>query len=160
MKTVLLAIVLVPSMVLAQEKGNPADNLPPHITRLTYFGERADFSHDGKKIIFIEKTFGDVFEIEIATKIIRPLTLHYHTGLHAAMYWPMEMSCSSANCSIPRSRAGARSEDAELWIPINATKRRRAAGRNVRGLAPQPYAHRLDDRGESISREAGRASQI
>ena len=32
---------------------NPADELPPHITRLTWFGERADWSHDGKKILFL-----------------------------------------------------------------------------------------------------------
>src|SRR6266516_2740348 len=87
MKTLLFAVVLMPWMVLAQEKASPADNLRPYITRLTYFGERADFSHDGKKIIFIEKTFGDVFEIELATKIIRPLTHHYHhSGYTRALY--------------------------------------------------------------------------
>jgi hypothetical protein len=39
--------------------------LPPNITRLTFFGERPDWSADGKKLIFVEKTFGDVFESEI-----------------------------------------------------------------------------------------------
>jgi hypothetical protein len=38
---------------------SPADHLPPHIVRLTAFGERADWSHDGKKILFLTKTFGD-----------------------------------------------------------------------------------------------------
>ena len=28
---------------------SPDQELPPHITRLTFFGERADFSHDGKR---------------------------------------------------------------------------------------------------------------
>ena len=65
MKTIFWRSCLRPSLVLAQEKGNPADNLPPHITRLTYFGERADFPHDGKKIIFIEKTFGDVLRLRL-----------------------------------------------------------------------------------------------
>ena len=87
MKELILAIVLAPAMVLAQEKGSPADNLPAHITRLTYFGERADFSHDGKRILFLEKTFGQVFEIEIATKIIYPVTHHYQNGGYTrAMY--------------------------------------------------------------------------
>ncbi len=27
---------------------SPDRELPPHVTRLTLFGERADFSHDGK----------------------------------------------------------------------------------------------------------------
>ena len=57
--------------ILAPAQG-PADRLPPHIKRITWFGERADFSHDGKRILFVEKTFGDVFEAEIATGVIRP----------------------------------------------------------------------------------------
>jgi len=66
---------------------NPADHLPPHITQVTWFGERADWSHDGKRILFLEKTFGNVFEIEVATKIIRPVTLHYpHYGYTRALY--------------------------------------------------------------------------
>src|SRR5437016_8050890 len=66
---------------------NPADHLPAHITQVTWFGERADWSHDGKRILFLEKTFGNVFEIELATKIIRPVTLHYpHSGYTRALY--------------------------------------------------------------------------
>ncbi len=66
---------------------NPADELPPHIKRLTWFGERADWSHDGKRILFVEKTFGDVFEVELATGIIRPVTHHFpHHGFTRALY--------------------------------------------------------------------------
>ncbi|MBI4661294.1 MAG: hypothetical protein HY735_20930 [Verrucomicrobia bacterium] len=66
---------------------NPADDLPPHITRLTWFGERADWSHDGKKILFVEKTYGDAYEVELATKIVRPVTHHYHhLGYTRALY--------------------------------------------------------------------------
>lgn len=71
----------------ASATANPADNLPPHIKRLTWFGERADWSHDGKRILFVEKTFGDVFEVEVATGIIRPVTHHYpHHGYTRALY--------------------------------------------------------------------------
>ncbi|NIR05013.1 MAG: hypothetical protein GTN82_06275 [Candidatus Aminicenantes bacterium] len=42
---------------------SPLDKLPPHIKQITHFGQRADWSHDGKRILFIEKTFGDVYEI-------------------------------------------------------------------------------------------------
>ncbi len=36
--------------VMAQQKdGSPIDNLPTYVKQLTQFGERADFSHDGKK---------------------------------------------------------------------------------------------------------------
>jgi hypothetical protein len=118
MNKLLFAIVLMPSMVLAQEQASPADHLPPHITRLTYFGERADFSHDGKRIIFIKKTFGDVFEIEVATKIIRPLTHHYHhSGYTRALYLANgDVLLSGAKMFDPEKPGRARSEDAELWI--------------------------------------------
>ncbi len=66
---------------------NPADHLPVHIKRLTWFGERADWSHDGRRVLFVEKTFGDVFEIEVATGIIRAMTHHYpHHGYTRALY--------------------------------------------------------------------------
>ena len=61
--------------------------LPPYITRLTHFGERADWSHDGRRILFLEKTFGDVYEVDVQTRDIRLLTRHfYHEGFLRAMY--------------------------------------------------------------------------
>lgn len=70
-----------------QKTGNPADHLPPHIRHLTHFGERADFSHDGKKILFLSKMFGDALELDVATGAIRNLTDHYpHHGNVRAMY--------------------------------------------------------------------------
>src|SRR3989442_15286908 len=70
-----------------KESQNPAEHLPPHIKRVTWFGERADFSHDGKRILFVEKTFGDVYELELATGIIRAMTHHYpHYGYTRALY--------------------------------------------------------------------------
>ena len=52
-----------------KEGENPAEHLPRWITRLTRFGERADWSHDGKKILFLEKTYGDVFEVDVAGRM-------------------------------------------------------------------------------------------
>jgi hypothetical protein len=72
-----------------QENANPADHLPPHIVQLTWFGERADWSHDGKRILFLSKTFGDAMEIDLATWRIRNLTAHYpHHGYTRALYLP------------------------------------------------------------------------
>ncbi len=66
---------------------SPDRDLPPHITRLTLFGERADFSHDGKRVLFLEKTFGDVYEVDVETKQPRLLTGHYpHHGYTRALY--------------------------------------------------------------------------
>ena len=37
---------------------DPADSLPPHITRLTWFGERADWRHDGRRFVFLNRAYG------------------------------------------------------------------------------------------------------
>jgi len=44
---------------------SPLDELPPYIKRITHFGQRADWSHDGKRILFLSKTFGDAYEVEL-----------------------------------------------------------------------------------------------
>lgn len=44
---------------------------------MTYFGQCSEWSHEGKKILFLEKTFGQAFTVGIGTKIIRPVTLNY-----------------------------------------------------------------------------------
>jgi len=55
---------------------SPADHLPPHITRLSGFGERADWSPDGRRLVFLSKTFGDAMELDLETKLIRNRTAH------------------------------------------------------------------------------------
>ena len=66
---------------------NPADHLPSHITRLTGFGERADWSPDGRRLLFLSKTFGDALELDLETKLIRNRTAHYpHYGYTRALY--------------------------------------------------------------------------
>ncbi len=85
----MMAASFCPCVVRAQTvpSGSPADHLPAHIRQVTWFGERADWSHDGQRILFVEKTFGDVYELEVATGIIRPVTHHYpHHGYTRALY--------------------------------------------------------------------------
>src|SRR3954469_8853040 len=66
---------------------SPDQELPPHISRLTLFGERADWSHDGRRLLFLSKTFGDAFEIDLGSKALRLLTGHYpHHGYTRALY--------------------------------------------------------------------------
>jgi len=90
-----------------KEGQNPAEHLPPHIKRVTWFGERADFSHDGKRILFVEKTFGDVYEVDLATGIIRAITHHYpHYGYTRALYLPNgDILLSGRRNSIPKNQA-------------------------------------------------------
>ncbi|MCX6866696.1 MAG: hypothetical protein NTV46_10855 [Verrucomicrobia bacterium] len=67
--------------------GSPADHLPPHIRQVTWFGERADWSHDGSRILFLSKTFGDAMELDLARMTIRNRTAHYaHHGYTRALY--------------------------------------------------------------------------
>lgn len=66
---------------------HPADSLPPHITRLTWFGERPDWRHDGKRFVFLNKVFGDVYEYDLETHRIYPMTDHFlHHGFTRALY--------------------------------------------------------------------------
>ena len=101
------------------ENASPIDELPPYIRQLTYFGQRADWSHDGKKILFIEKTFGDIYEAEIATGIIRPLTHHYfHEGYTRALFLSNgDILLSGARKFDAEDPWPSRNErNAELWV--------------------------------------------
>jgi hypothetical protein len=85
----LLLALAASAFALDQTKSgqSPTDHLPPHVRRLTHFGERADWSPDGKKIVFLTKTYGDALELDVATGAITNLTSHYaHYGYTRAMY--------------------------------------------------------------------------
>jgi hypothetical protein len=98
---------------------SPLDELPSHIKRVTHFGQRADWSHDGKRILFIEKTFGDVYEVELKTKTVRPMTHHYfHEGYTRALYLANgDILLSGARQFDSEDPWPSRSEkNAELWV--------------------------------------------
>jgi hypothetical protein len=98
---------------------SPLDELPSYIKQVTYFGERADWSHDGKKILFLSKTFGDAMEIELATSKIRMLTSHfYHAGFVRVMYLANgDILLSGARTFDPEHAISSRLEkNAELWV--------------------------------------------
>jgi len=82
---------LAPRLGWAQTKkpGNPEKELPPNITPLTGFGERAAWSPDGRRVAFMSKSFGDAFEIDLETKMTRLLTGHFpHAGFLRVQYLP------------------------------------------------------------------------
>ena len=116
-----LTSVLVASCCgqLSREGKSPLDELPQHIRRVTHFGQRADWSHDGKRILFIEKTFGDVYEVELETNIIRPMTHRYfHEGYTRALYLANgDILLSGARQFDAKDPWPSRSEkNAELWV--------------------------------------------
>jgi len=91
----MLAAWAIPIMALGQEPPPaaptgvvpPDRNLPKHIRKLTAFGERAEFSLDSKRLLFLTKTFGDVMEYDLASGEIRNLTSHFpHYGFTRALY--------------------------------------------------------------------------
>ena len=113
----LLWVLLVPALAAATDTGtntnkSPADALPPSTRQLTWFGERADWSHDGKRVLFLSKTFGDAMEIDLATKQIRNLTAHYpHHGYTRALYLANgDILLSGPEAFDPRKPAEARTQ--------------------------------------------------
>ena len=69
--------------------GTPEQHLPPQITQLTGFGERAVWSPDGRRIAFMSKSFGDAFEADVNTGLTRLLTGHFrHAGFLRVHYLP------------------------------------------------------------------------
>ena len=106
---------------------SPLDELPAYIKQVTYFGERADWSHDGKRILFLAKTFGDVYEVELATDStgspqagkIRLATGHfYHEGFTRALYLSNgDILLSGARKFDAANPQASRSgKNAELWV--------------------------------------------
>ena len=72
----------------AARSGSPETNLPRNVTRLTWFGERASWSPDGKRIAFMAKSFGDAFEVDVATGHIRLVTHFPNPGFLRVQYMP------------------------------------------------------------------------
>ena len=118
---VLVGVLLTECLAGAASKAgvSPLDELPGYIQQVTHFGQRADFSHDGKRILFLEKTFGDVYEVELDTKIIRPMThRYYHEGYTRALYLANDdILLSGARKFDANDPWASRSENnAELWV--------------------------------------------
>lgn len=74
MKAAWIALVLTASAFAQRKSGSPLEHLPSNISVLTHFGERADFSPDNKRIAFMDKSFGDAFVMDLASKEVRCLT--------------------------------------------------------------------------------------
>jgi WD40 repeat protein len=98
-----------------QKSGNPEDHLPPNITQLTAFGERASWSPDGQRVAFMSKSFGDAFVADVKTKTIRLLTHYPNPGYLRVQYLP------NGDLFLIGARTFAdiqatRSRDQEMWI--------------------------------------------
>ena len=95
--------------------GSPEENLPANIVRLTHFGERASWSPDGRRIAFMEKSFGDAYEVDVTRRAIRLLTHYAHPGFLRVQFLPngdyfLIGARTFTDISTTRSR------DQEMWI--------------------------------------------
>jgi Tol biopolymer transport system component len=96
--------------------GNPETELPANIARLTGFGERASWSPDDKRIAFMSKSFGDAFEIDLGTRMIRLLTGHFvHPGFLRVQYLPNGDFLLIGARTFTDIRT-TRSRDQEMWV--------------------------------------------
>jgi len=110
-----LALMVTGWLPQGTKPGNPEEKLPPNIKQLTHFGERASWSPDGKRIAFMEKSFGDAYEVNVATGAIRLLTHYAHPGFLRVQFLPngdyfLIGARSFTDISTTRSR------DQEMWI--------------------------------------------
>ncbi|HBY61355.1 MAG TPA: hypothetical protein DEH78_16155 [Solibacterales bacterium] len=102
-------------------EGSPGDQLPPHIQRLTWFGERPQFSHDGKRLLFLGAVLGEVYEYEFASKRIKPITAHFrHHGFTRAFYLANgDILLSGPVATFDRTDAVAREEARrKSWLSV------------------------------------------
>lgn len=70
---------------------------------LSPFGGRAAFSPDGKKVVFVDRSYGDAYEIDLATRHVRNLTAHLpHQGIMRIQY----LAGGDFLVTAPRVRSG------------------------------------------------------
>jgi hypothetical protein len=101
----------------ALRSGSPADALPPHISRLLEAGLRPDWAGDGRRLLFLDDLVGDVFELDLESRAVRPLTSHFeHSGFSRARYLANGdvLLCGPKRSSATRADRGR--WHAELWL--------------------------------------------
>jgi Tol biopolymer transport system component len=137
------AAAIAATVTQGTKQGNPEEHLPSNITRMTYFGERASWSPDGRRIAFMEKSFGDAYEIEVSTKAVRLLTHYPHPGFLRVQYLP------NGDYFLIGARTftdiqSTRGRDQEMWILKHDAKP---------GARALPLDHKISE-GVAISRTA------
>ena len=93
------------------------DNPPPFHEKLCAYGERPYWSPDGKRIAFIEKNYGDICEMDFATRKIRNLTrgLGEHHSFLRVLYLP-NGDYFLIGPRVFKGRHTSRHLESEIWI--------------------------------------------
>lgn len=121
------------------------DRPPPLHSKLTDFGERPYWSPDGKRIAFVESNFGDVAEIDLATRRVRNLTRSL--GDHHSFLRVLFLSNGDYLLIGPaefKEQKVSRHVESELWVMDRDAKRppvplgrRMYEGAGVSTIAPR-----------------------
>ena len=141
-----LASLAVATVLIAAQPPDgdgPERHLPPNITQLTGFGERASWSPDGRRVAFMSKSFGDAFVVDIDTKLIRLLTHYPHAGFLRVQYLPTGDFFLIGARTFTDIRT-TRSRDQEMWV-LEASARGQ----------PVPLDHKISE-GVAISRRTSK----
>jgi Tol biopolymer transport system component len=139
-------LMVWPTFAHAQPRmtGNPEEHLPPAISQLTGFGERAVWSPDGKRIAFMARSFGDAFEIDLTTRLTRLLTGHFrHDGFLRVHYLP-NGDYFLIGARDFKDINNTRGRDQEMWIMKAGAQ-----------SAPVALGHKISE-GVAISRSRAR----
>jgi hypothetical protein len=138
------ALLAAPLLAQPRKAGSPETSLPSHIRQITGFGERASWSPDDKRIAFMGKSFGDAFEVDLATGLTRLLTGHFvHPGFLRVQYLPGGDLFLIGARTFTDIRS-TRSRDQEMWVMKKDAK-----------APPVPLNHKISE-GVAISRRGPR----
>ena len=112
----LLALAATAYAAEALRKGSPLEALPAHIEQITWFGERAEFSPDNRRMAFMAKSFGDAFEIDLATRRIRCLTCSIPGAAFLRVQYLLNGDYLINGPEKFQDIRASRRQDPELWI--------------------------------------------
>lgn len=81
MKQIIISVLMLSSLWLSKSSGQINEqikkDMPPYLSVLLEWGQRPEWSRDGKYIYFRSRDYSDVFRIDVKTKKIEPVTAHY-----------------------------------------------------------------------------------
>ena len=137
---VLITQIAVLALAQAKKSGSPEENPPHNIIQLTAFGERAVWSPDGKRIAFMSKSFGDAFEIDMKTRLIRLLTGRFHHEGFLRVHYLQNGDFFLIGARKYTDVGTTRRRDQEMWLMKADAK-----------SPPVPFEHKISE-GVAVSR--------